>query len=579
MMDAQKETQRETLLVKLLDALSPDNAAIKAIKQAEEQAKKDIKEIKARNPELEKEIEDSKNVLTNLEKYKNFHLSFAEESVNIVNLVPDFLTYDYNKFVEESREAYDFYNDKLKAAEKEKKENEKRLTEANEIVSETPAKLKGEKDKIAPINALIEQKLKGEVKYLNGERLDEMLNKLGIFDEDEISLIVPAISYPDDLGFRSIYINYNSEERNTQSVGSIISTAFEHAEDDKNKVVDVAPVNQNTQEDSEVLQYLSDVFGISETDAKLRPKVLEIPLDKLKENAEKLINANIDPKAVRMETLINDRVDNVVGNVEVFENMAYPLDDMTVKKEIVSLDEITPLTTSKAIGLITESGLSLRKRDGKIAVEAITKDLPKLRNAIKLAAAVDITYFSEHPEKLSVIVSEVLARILYCQQNGINYKDSNGNFESFIESDKEWHDIYGDEGQISILPTTKPTTEQLVDEISDEGLKALKEANDIDNYIRYTKVDDDKVEEYQDIIQTISQINTSANPVVIEIGQYKFLSSAVNKNIIYLLNGNVKDSKEQIILGALAYRNPLPVDALEKLKIAINPNTIGLSQK
>lgn len=580
-MDMQKEAQIESLLNKLLDLLKPDNEIITTIQKDDEQAKEDIKKINEENPQLEKQIEAYNEILKLLEEYSKDHTELGKKSINLIEKV-DGLTYEFDKYVAESRAVYEKYQEQLEEAKKQTEENEKRLTEANEIISETPAKLKDEHSKIDPLNAAINQVLSGEVKYLAPDRVEEMLNKFAVFSPEEIQLMIPAICFPDTFGFRSIHFKFNNSEEDKTKIGDVINRAFRGAEEDeknkaeKTKVADVSPLNTKA---NEILEYLERVFGINAKDIEKDSKILDIPLDKLQFYKEELERANINLNSVRQRTLTNDNVTRLIENITAFAEAGYELDEMTIRKEIASLDSNDPLATKKAINLIKESGLTLRKPNGMIAVEPVTKELSKLRNAIKLAAAIDITYFSEHPENLGTIVSDTLARILYCQQNGINYKDSNGNFESFVKSEKEWQEIYGINVDETILPLTKETTQAISEKITPEAKLALKTANELDVFINNTTLNADKKDLYKELTQTIAEINTSANPLVIEIEGYKFLAAAVNKNLIYLLNADVTDSKEDIILSALVYRNPVSEDAIKALEVAINPNTRGISRK
>lgn len=581
-MDMQKEAQIESLLYKLLELLSPDNEIITTIKKEDEQAKEDIKKINEENPKLEKQIEEYKDILKLLEEYSKDHTELGEKSINLIEKVEG-LTYKFDKYVAESRAVYDKYQEQLDNAQKQTEENEKRLTEANEIISETPTRLKDEHDKIDPLNAAINQVLSGEVKYLAPERVEEMLSKLNIFSAEEIQLMIPAICFPDTFGFRAIHFKFNNSEEDKTKIGDIINRAFRGAEEeeqnktDKTKVTSVSPLID--EETKNKMEYLEREFGISTEDINLYPQVLSVSLEQLQFYKKELEKVNIDPQSIRLKTLTSGIVAKFIENAMIFAESGYELNEMTIKKEIASLDTNDPVTTKKAIDLIKESGLTLRKQNGMIAVEPVTKELSKLRNAIKLAAAIDITYFSEHPENLNVIVSDTLARILYCQQNGINYKDSNGNFESFVESEKEWQEIYGNSIEENILPLTKESTQSISEEITPEARGALKFANDLDNFISNTQLRPDKEDLYKELTQTIAEINISENPLVIEIEGYKFLAAAVNKNLIYLLNADVTDSKENIILSSLVYRNPVSKDAIKDLKVAINPNTRGISQR
>ncbi len=581
-MDMQKEAQIESLLYQLLEILSPDNETITTIKKEDEQAKEDIKKINEENPKLEKQIEEYNEILKLLEEYSNDHTELGEKSINLIEKVEG-LTYKFDKYVAESRAAYERYQEQLEEAKKQTEENEKRLSEANEIISETPAKLKDEHGKIDPLNTSIHQVLSGEVKYLSPERVEDMLKKLGIFSSEEIQLMIPAICFPDTFGFRAIHFKFNNSEEDKTKIGDVINRAFRGAEEEeknnieKTKVTDVSPLIE--EKTNSKIEYLEKEFGISAQDIECNPQILDVPLDKLQAYKEELKRASIDLNSIRQKTITKESITRLIENITVFAEAGYELDEMTIRKEIGALDSNDPVATKKAIALISESGLTLRKPNGMIAVEPVTKELSKLRNAIKLAAAIDITYFSEHPENLSAIVSDTLARILYCQQNGINYKDSNGNFESFVKSAKEWQEIYSMDVDETILPLTKETTQEINEKISPEATAALKSANDLDNFISSATIRTDKEDLYNELTQTIAEINTSENPLVIEIEGYKFLAAGVNKNLIYLLNADVPDTKENIILSSLVYRNPVSKDAIKDLKVAINPNTRGISQR
>ena len=217
-----------------------------------------------------------------------------------------------------------------------------------------------------------------------------------------------------------------------------------------------------------------------------------------------------------------------------------------------------------------------------VAVDIVTRDPNKLRKAIQLVAEIDITYFIQYPEKMDDKIADRMARVLFCQQNGISYKNENNEFEPFIESAEEWQkveELYGLQNSHidnSIIPKASVCNATLNKELGVKTISSLQKASTLDNFLGKLEVTNKIKEKYQQVTDILNEINESDNDVVITIGDHNFLTTSVYKNIVQILNDNINESLENILLGSLLYNSHNHPEVIKDIKYRIDPNTRGL---
>ena len=606
------DANREELLYRFLDELKSDCQTIIDMQNELEEAKRDEQRINEEQPQLDNLIKESKERQKNLELYREDIITFGKKHTNLIDDI-DTLTFDFNIFAKEAKEAYDNEAGNIKEAEEKKQQNTIDLEKDTDIINFAPDNINNAIKLRDDLKKQIDKVVAGKIEYLDGSHIEPMLKKLD-FDKEEIKKILPAICYPEEeigsnrIRFKELYENYINDKNNGKSMGAVINEAMNNSKDVKqendkitdifnfNPVLSKTPEEEKTEKkedsistnqrdsiDEESLKksFLNDVFAITEEDIEYNPEVMAIPTSVLRENLRKLNEVSINPQVIRTKTLTKNNVERLIKNVMVFQKTDYSLDDKSIAEHCGALDSTPTEKVLKTIKIVHDCGLTLSKPNGMIAVDVVTRDPNKLRKAIQLVAEIDITYFIQYPEKMDDKIADRMARILFCQQNGISYKNENNEFESFIESAEEWQkteEIYGGKTNIdnSIIPKASICNASLTKELDVSTISALQKASILDNFLEKIEINDKIKEKYQQVTDILNDINESDNEVVITIGNHNFLTTSVYKNIVQVLNDNINESVENILLGSLLYNSHNNPEVIKDIKYKVDPNTRGL---
>ncbi len=578
------------LLQKFVEAIDPENEKINALQKELDDAREIDKKIKEENPLLEEEIKEAKNHQTGLVDLKNAIEELIKNNVEV--LEKEGRAEVYHNLVKEEKENYDRYTSKIKEDEDKIAANNKTLESITDTLNFCEDDIKNTKKRIETITSKLEPIFNGtaEENYIEIGKTKELIEALDIYTEEEIQAILKYISFPVP-ELKGIYEEYqlNKEDNKKTSMKQLFNDANEAADKDKkeekHQVKKIDKIEQRVEEKKEKYKeikmeryqdVLNNTFKITAEDIKFNELIEKVSPTKLNEYAKQLIENNIDPASVRMQTLVEDRVDNVIENKKIFAEYGYNLDNVTIADRICDLDSAVPELTRRNLEIVAKSGLSLRnKKTGKIAVEVITREPKKLYQAISLCANVDLNYFEENPNKMDDQVSSRMARILYCQQNGQNYKDGYGNYESFIEVAKEWKSLNGEDIDKKLIPTVKDCNSSLAYDLNDEVIAALNEATQLDNFLKFINLNPDEENNCKLIVDDLLQINTSKDSNVINIGGYSFLAASVYQNIRYLISKGI-DINENVLVGCLMFNTHTSPDAIREIKLALDPNTRGL---
>ena len=601
------DANREGLLYRFLDELKSDCQTIIDMQNELEEAKRDEKRINEEQPQLDNLIKESKERQKNLELYREDIITFGKKHTNLIDDI-DTLTFDFNIFAKEAKEAYDNEASNIKEAEEKKQQNTIDLEKDTDIINFAPDNINKARKLRDDLKKQIDKVVTGKIEYLDGSHIEPKLKDLG-FEREEIKKILPAICYPEEFGFKELYENYINGKGNGKSMGALINEAMNNSEEVKqendkitdifnfNPVLSKTPEEEKTEkkedsistnqrdsigEESLKKSFLNDVFAITEEDIEINPEILDIPTNILRENLRKLNEVSINPQVVRTKTLTKNNVGKLISNVMVFEKTNYSLDDKSIAEHCGALDSTPTDKILKTIKIVHDCGLTLRKPNGMVAVDVVTRDPNKPRKAIQLVAEIDITYFIQYPEKMDDKIADRMARILFCQQNGISYKNENNEFESFIESNEEWKEmgeIYGFQNSHvdnSIIPKASICNATLNKELGIQTISALQKASTLDNFLEKLEINDKIKEKYQQVTDILNEINESDNEIIITIGDHNFLTTSVYKNIVQILNDNIDESLENILLGSLLYNSHNHPEVIKDIKYAIDPNTRGL---
>lgn len=628
------DNRREELLIKLLEELGVNGEESQTIKQMQEKYDEAVstkERITSEQPLLQEDINNAMNYQKDLESYRAELLELGKNYTNLISKLN--LSFDYNVPALEAREAYDKQAELISEAAATKKENEKTLDAIKDTIEFTPAEIEKARGYREALKSEIESVLNGTTRYLDGSRIEPKLKDLKIFSDEEIVAILPAISYPDAMGFTELYNEFINGKSKKTSVGKIINEAMSQPEeekpkkeekpkeskpakakepkedkDDDIKIDDKLKVmameftadekQENEPEKKEVASKveapkkesnpvikdraladdeLKNNFKVSDSDVALNENAHKITVGEITDIVNKLQEAHINPADVRLVDVVNGNVDTLIKNVQLLRKNNYNIDDMTIQKFGTTLAKTNPTKVEENLNLIHSCGLSLTKATGKVATDVLGRDPGSLFKAIKLVAETDIRFFQEHPENMTKKVSDIMARIKYCQQNGKEYY-VNGNFARFIIDDKEWRDELDIDGVTKVIDRTslsrpEACNQSLETMVSPELIKTLQESTSIDEFLKPFNENPEDKERYNRLTSLLAKVNKSTNPVVIEVGNSTFLTTLVYKRLEKAVDNKVSDSDENILLAALMYNTPNSLDVLNNVKIALDPNT------
>ena len=287
-------------------------------------------------------------------------------------------------------------------------------------------------------------------------------------------------------------------------------------------------------------------------------------------NLEKMVaeakKANINPKSISLRNYCGD-FKQFINNIKELPSV----DDQTVLKNPI-LGAIFTERLKNNMKLIEFNGLSIVKPNGKLAIDVLGRDTKKLSKAISLIGQIDFEYFLKHPENMGQIIGGVAVRILYCQQNGINYKDAYGNFESFIYNEKEFEDLYGKVGK-EIIPSAKTLNEKLLETVEDKSL--IKSLNDFHKTGNVEKIslDHAALEKFVELSETVKSIDESEKPYETIIDGDRFYTVDFQKNLSHLLSVKPDANNDELILTSLMFNTHKDPEVIKKVQHQLNPNT------
>ncbi len=617
-------------LNKLIELIQPNNSRIDSIKDADEQAKQTIQKATDENKDYKKRLEDLKNNNSELLALKDAMLPIAKKYVKVIeenNLPIDFanISERCKSIVEAGTEEIEDISSKIKV-------NSAEIEKAEKVVNETPIRLSEEEQTRLDVKNLLEIALNDDGYELTKSRITATISKLGVFSEDEIHNMLPTIMFPDQ-GLSAAYNEFEGVGKSTkqmlqEAMGNqnkpieegpsvqvsekkepnlsktsidldeilsrnahkVVSTEKkmkvsqktkgkleEKKEDDNSKTLKTTPQVKSEEKanpEEAKIEFIKNTFKADDIDLKFYPEVLNMSLNELKSAADKLKNNSINPEFINLRNLSN--IDQFIANIDEFADSNMKLDDQTIAKNPYL--DITPTErVHNNIQLVGQNGLSLVKRNGKIALSVVTRETNKLLKAINLIGGIDFKYFIQDPENMSKIVGGIAARISYCIQNGIDYVTPSGEFESFIENAAEFNELYG-QVDTSIIPSAKECNKALVETVSSpDVIGALNEFYKSGNYLKPVELNQQQMDKFMQISALVQQKAMVSPKYEIVIDNQKFFVGSFQKNLSYLLSLNLEASDDDLILASLFFNAHKPVEAIKDVLRAFDPNTLNLA--
>lgn len=595
------------LLNRLIELMKPNSPKIEAIKSAEEDAKNLVEVVDTENADYNtqletanSDIETKQNEIKDTLGFKEDIIPISEKYINVI--ASDKIPFDMASITAGCRMVVEIKEQEIAEISKnietisaKIKENEKKKEEAQQIIEETKPKLYQEEENRKELESLINLAVEENGRTLSKDRICPTLAKFAEFSEEEMETLSEYIIYPK----KGLIAALNEkEEQKGKSTKEMLQEALgasdknqNEKKDKNNSALDKLDKNiKNKREksikviatqpqDKEVKkltpeqmrdQYLFDTFKVTKEDIKYTPEIKNKSLLELEKDVDKLKENGIDPKTVSLKTLATN-LDQFIENIKSIRAEKYNLDDQVIAKNPF-IGFIPNKRVNDNLKLVRQTGLTLAKPSGKVAISVLSRKTEKLNAAINLIGGIDINYFKNNPENMAKIIGGVAARITYCQQNGINYQTANGGFEKFIYDEKEFTDLYG-EVTTEIIPSIKECNKALLDTIDNpEILRVLNNFYKSDSYLEDVKLDHVSSERFKEINEIIKNNNVSTSEEILEIDGKKFLAANFYKNLSYLLSLGLDASNKDIIVASLMFNNHKTVNEVKDIEHSFDPN-------
>lgn len=616
MTNLRNETNINTLLDMVVSLQQPNNFLIEAIKQDEKNASESIEKAQEKLTQTTKTV-DKENADRNaqldvlrpeceeLYALNDSFIEFYKANTNAIenNSVPIDMA-NISKYIKNKTEGKETkisgLEEEIDKANEElaqlTEETEKVVAEAQEVIEDTPNLLYDEESRRKELNSVIDTAVNdGD---LTKSRLRETLKKYGnVFSDQQIEKMLMPILFPDQ-GLRSAIERYEGKGRTTKEVlkeamqqeatkeekttrGAKLDEAFKVIDTKKiekkaeEKVVEEKSVStekksETISNDDPKMEFLNSAFGATQLDVEFTPEVMEIGLVQLQEMHDQLVQEGYPEEWIKNISLKNlCNFNQYLENLRTMKAANLPVDGQTILKNPI-IGVIPNDLVNNNIAIITYNGLTCVKPNGKIAVNALGRK--KLDKAISLMGGIDLSYLKNDPENMAKIIGGIAARIYYCQQNGINYKDEFGNFESFIENEAEFTELYG-VIDTSIIPSAKECNKVLLSTV--ENKEAIKELNDYHktNSIETIDLNQDALNKFIEISEKVNALNEGQDSSEIIISGERFYTVDFQKNLCHLLSKNIQATDEELILTSLIFNAHKQPEAIKKIKLQLNPNT------
>lgn len=587
-----------TLLNRLIELLQPNNFLVEDIKKADAEAAEVIEVTTKENENYDLDLKSLNKNKEDVISFKDAITPIYKDYINVVdaNKIP----IDLPGITQTCKSIVEDTDAQIKDISKKITENEEKKSQAELVVNETPIKLQEEEDARTAALDLINTILE-DPSDITQSRVVGAIKDLKVFDDEEINNMLPIICFPNNnyngISFENVYKSFNDNKG--KSTRDVLKEAMKESNEEENlnpeermdeilKVVGsekklnkstlkTEKVEKEVKEEKKVtkekkinvdpkLEFLKSELGVTDLDISFNKEILEVSQNNLEKMVAEAKKANINPKSISLRNYCGD-FKQFINNIKELPSV----DDQTVLKNPI-LGAISTERLKNNMKLIEFNGLSIVKPNGKLAIDVLGRDTKKLSKAISLIGQIDFEYFLKHPENMGQIIGGVAVRILYCQQNGINYKDAYGNFESFIYNEKEFEDLYGKVGK-EIIPSAKTLNEKLLETVEDKSL--IKSLNDFHKTGNVEKIslDHAALEKFVELSETVKSIDESEKPYETIIDGDRFYTVDFQKNLSHLLSVKPDANNDELILTSLMFNTHKDPEVIKKVQHQLNPNT------
>lgn len=587
-----------TLLNRLIELLQPNNFLVEDIKKADAEAAEVIEVTTKENENYDLDLKSLNKNKEDVISFKDAITPIYKDYINVVdaNKIP----IDLPGITQTCKSIVEDTDAQIKDISKKITENEEKKSQAELVVNETPIKLQEEEDARTAALDLINTILE-DPSDITQSRVVGAIKALKVFDDEEINNMLPIICFPNNnyngISFENVYKSFNDNKG--KSTRDVLKEAMKESNEEENlnpeermdeilKVVGsekklnkstlkTEKVEKEVKEEKKVtkekkinvdpkLEFLKSELGVTDLDISFNKEILEVSQNNLEKMVAEAKKANINPKSISLRNYCGD-FKQFINNIKELPSV----DDQTVLKNPI-LGAISTERLKNNMKLIEFNGLSIVKPNGKLAIDVLGRDTKKLSKAISLIGQIDFEYFLKHPENMGQIIGGVAVRILYCQQNGINYKDAYGNFESFINNEKEFEDLYGKVGK-EIIPSAKTLNEKLLETVEDKSL--IKSLNDFHKTGNVEKIslDHAALEKFVELSETVKSIDESEKPYETIIDGDRFYTVDFQKNLSHLLSVKPDANNDELILTSLMFNTHKDPEVIKKVQHQLNPNT------
>lgn len=598
----------ETDLHKLVSLTREDNEIITEIKASEKEAVDTKKQAETENVDFNARVAEIDENVKGLLGFNESIIKIGKDYINVIDT--NKLPFDMPSITQAAKIIVENEEAEKKDLLNKIEDNTKAIEEAKNIISEAPLRLKQEETIRKELKTLLDRALSG-ADDVDKRRIRETLSKLNVFSEEEIEAMLLPIMFPEQ-GLKAAVESFVEKGKTTSdmvkdalefgakkvakkpastvkktSMTKAATKAFDldahlnaarntkkeepKKSDEPKKVVKTEKVVKESIED-----FLKQNLDVTDEDIKFTPAILNMSLGEVKE-AIKLCQENgIDPKEVSLKEFVNG-IKKLVENVKTIKKYGYEVNDMLIAKNPY-LTVIPNERVSNDLELLAQRGMSLVRYTGNPALIVVSRETNKLESAIHLIETIDENYFRIDPVNMAKIIGGPAARMNYCQENGINYIKADGTVESFIESAKEFKELFGIDIDSKYLPSAKKCNEALIEMVENpDVVMALSDFWKSGKYLESIELDQEQMERFMKIFNNIKAKSTVASNSVVVIAGKKFGIFNIQKNLSWLISKKIEASDNDLINASMWYGEHKNPESIKEVNIALDPNTVSMS--
>lgn len=240
-------------------------------------------------------------------------------------------------------------------------------------------------------------------------------------------------------------------------------------------------------------------------------------------------------------------------------NLNADQEQIVKEKFLATLSLVSEEDIKDIIAYLNEHGIMISKaREVKILAnprEELTKKFSILGELH------ETKIYTQEPTMLNKNVIDLYRRLQYCRQNGIEYKDEEGKYKSFLFSESSWQQ----EISKSPIEPAKVSTEQPVDIVTIEP-----ETNDnIINFEDYMGFSED---------EPVSDVSETQSSDIVDINEYRQNLAESVEEVLDMKTANFASIKEEL-KAALADLDAAKNGEISELSFNdIQPETFGLGR-